>query len=316
MSDPLTDALVLLARGHHLYRGGYRGGCREADLVQAPALRRRAERFTHLATRDGMSVAASATLRTVAELRRAAAADDELGAVLAAARASHRLGHHGTRAILDDAYADAMPAADTPPGRREALRRMTARLRTQSRHIRRSRRFSHLLALRLRRIAYSHRRSAAQSPDSSTPGAIPLTAVRYHKGFTAVRIRDRVVAALNQLGITDPAAQRNWLHGYCTLIARESGGHPAAVSAVPATAPGPLRPDGHGLGYPRGLTQMLPATFAQYHQPGTSTNIYDPVANICASMNYVMHRYGVSRNGENLIALVQQADARRPPKGY
>ena len=47
-----------------------------------------------------------------------------------------------------------------------------------------------------------------------------------------------------------------------------------------------------------------------------STNIYDPVANICASMNYVIHRYGVSLNGENLAAVVQQADARRPPKGY
>ena len=27
-------------------------------------------------------------------------------------------------------------------------------------------------------------------------------------------------------------------------------------------------------------------------------------------------RYGVSLNGENLVALVQQADAHRPPKGY
>jgi hypothetical protein len=30
----------------------------------------------------------------------------------------------------------------------------------------------------------------------------------------------------------------------------------------------------------------------------------------------VIHRYGVSLNGENLAALVQQADAHRPPKGY
>jgi hypothetical protein len=27
-------------------------------------------------------------------------------------------------------------------------------------------------------------------------------------------------------------------------------------------------------------------------------------------------RYGVGLNGENLAALVQQADAHRPPKGY
>ena len=46
------------------------------------------------------------------------------------------------------------------------------------------------------------------------------------------------------------------------------------------------------------------------------TNIYDPVANICASMNYVIHRYGVIPTGENLATVVQQADAHRPPKGY
>jgi SLT domain-containing protein len=70
------------------------------------------------------------------------------------------------------------------------------------------------------------------------------------------------------------------------------------------------------LGYARGLTQTIPATFARFHQPGTSTDIYDPVANICASMNYVMHRYGVRLDGSNLVASVQQADARRPPRGY
>ncbi|PQM44300.1 hypothetical protein C1Y40_05539 [Mycobacterium talmoniae] len=88
------------------------------------------------------------------------------------------------------------------------------------------------------------------------------------------------------------------------------------MASEPATGPGPVQPDGHRLGYARGLTQTLPATFAQYHQPGTSTNIYDPVANICASINYVMQRYGVTADGANLVALVQQADSSRPPKGY
>jgi len=53
-----------------------------------------------------------------------------------------------------------------------------------------------------------------------------------------------------------------------------------------------------------------------YHQPGASTNIYDPVANTCASMNYVIHRYGASPTGENFATMVQQADAHRPPRGY
>jgi hypothetical protein len=50
--------------------------------------------------------------------------------------------------------------------------------------------------------------------------------------------------------------------------------------------------------------------------PLIATNIYDPVANICASMNYVIHRYGVCLNGENFAVEMQQADAHRPPKGY
>jgi SLT domain-containing protein len=77
-----------------------------------------------------------------------------------------------------------------------------------------------------------------------------------------------------------------------------------------------MQPDGRGLSLARGIAQVIPAAFAQHHQPGTSTNIYDPVANICASMNYVIHRYGVSLNGEHLASVVQQADAHRPPKGY
>ncbi|MEU1629914.1 lytic transglycosylase, partial [Streptomyces sp. NPDC020096] len=33
-------------------------------------------------------------------------------------------------------------------------------------------------------------------------------------------------------------------------------------------------------------------TFKTYHVAGTSSNIYDPVANITASANYAAHRYG------------------------
>jgi SLT domain-containing protein len=40
------------------------------------------------------------------------------------------------------------------------------------------------------------------------------------------------------------------------------------------------------------------------------------VANIAASMRYVMNRYGVSSDGSNLVSLVQQADPSRPPRGY
>jgi len=312
MSDPLAlYALDLLARGHNLYGGDHR----DAEPADAPALRRHAQRLARVTTVDGMGAAAPATLRMAADLRRAATADTELATMLADAYTDHTLGRRGTRTVLDDAHADSMPAADTPLGRREAVRRMAARLRMQRRHIQRSKRRSRLLAQRLRRIAYLRRR-APQAPRASAARAIPLGAVRYEKSFRPGHVAERIAAALDHMGITDPQARRNWLHGYQTLIARESGGRPSAVGSEPVAAPGPLQLDGWGLGYARGITQTVPATFAHYHQPGTSTNIYDPVANICASMNYLMHRYGVSRDGESLVALVQQADANRPPKGY
>jgi SLT domain-containing protein len=311
-ADPLVRrALELLSRGHDLYGASHSS----AGLPATPhQLRDHAERMVQLPEDHGARFALSRTVRMAEALRSSAAEDGELAAVLVDAHADHTRGRRAARAVLEDAHGDPMPAADTPLGRREALRRMAARLQMQRRHIHRSRHGALLLARRLRRLGYlSH---SAVSRRASGAAAIPLGAVRYNRSFPAGHVRAHIVDALDHMGITDPAARRNWLRGYQTLIARESGGRPSAVASEPATAAGPPQSDGHGLGYARGITQTIPATFARYHQPGTSTNIYDPVANICASMNYVMHRYGVAANGENLVALVQQADARRPPRGY
>jgi SLT domain-containing protein len=310
--DPLSrSALELLARGHNLYGPDHFA----AGLADAPEqLRQRGERLASVAG-EGMGTAASANLRMAARLHRAAATDSELATALADVHTDHATGRQATGQVLDDARSDAMPAADTPLGRREALRRMAAHLRRQRHYLHRSHRNSHLIAQRLRRLSDLRRRHTSVDSASSA-GALPLSVVRYEKSFTPGHVRRRIAAALDHLGITDPAARRNWIRGYETLIARESGGRPSVAAAEPATVPGATQPDGRGLGFARGIAQTIPATFARYHQPGTSTNIDDPVANICASMNYVIHRYGVSLSGENLVAVVQQADARRPPKGY
>ena len=42
----------------------------------------------------------------------------------------------------------------------------------------------------------------------------------------------------------------------------------------------------------RGLLQTIGSTFAAYHVPGTSNNIYDPLANVAAAINYAVHTYG------------------------
>lgn len=292
-TDPiLARALDLLARGHRLYAG--------TDRVAVPMQPHR----------PPQARPAGVPARGIAELaaaqHRMNLTDRELSALLTQAYVARNAGRHATGRILADAHADTAPGGDTAIGRREALRRMAARLRGQHRHIRHSRRSARDLTQRMRRLRYRTHRA------HPIPPARVGYRGRHHRGA----VRSHILAALDHLGITDPRARQRWLRGYTTLIARESGGDPSAIAGRPATAPGPVQPDGHPLGYARGLTQTLPQTFARYHQRGTAADIYDPVANICASMNYVMHRYGVTADGVNLAALVQQADPRRAPKGY
>ncbi|MEU6511486.1 LysM peptidoglycan-binding domain-containing protein [Streptomyces sp. NPDC046942] len=67
-------------------------------------------------------------------------------------------------------------------------------------------------------------------------------------------------------------------------IIRESSGNPNAVNNWDSNA---------AAGHPSiGLLQVIQPTFNAYHVPGTSSNIYDPVANITAACNYAYHRYG------------------------
>ncbi|MFB6819410.1 transglycosylase SLT domain-containing protein [Streptomyces sp. NPDC056347] len=67
-------------------------------------------------------------------------------------------------------------------------------------------------------------------------------------------------------------------------IMRESTGNPNAVNGWDINAQN---------GTPScGLLQVIQPTFNAYHVPGTSSNIYDPVANIAAAANYAADRYG------------------------
>lgn len=67
-------------------------------------------------------------------------------------------------------------------------------------------------------------------------------------------------------------------------IQTESGGNPNAINNWDVNA---------ARGDPsRGLLQTIGSTFAAYHVPGTSFNIYDPLANVAAAINYARHTYG------------------------
>jgi hypothetical protein len=64
----------------------------------------------------------------------------------------------------------------------------------------------------------------------------------------------------------------------------ESGGNPRAINLTDINAQ---------LGTPsKGLMQVIDPTFRYWHWPGTSWNIYDPLANIAAALNYAAHGKG------------------------
>lgn len=66
----------------------------------------------------------------------------------------------------------------------------------------------------------------------------------------------------------------------------ESGGNPNAINLTDINAQ---------MGDPsRGLLQVIMSTFDMYHWPGTSMNIFDPLANIAAAINYARAVYGPS----------------------
>lgn len=116
------------------------------------------------------------------------------------------------------------------------------------------------------------------------------------------------IAALAANGITDPRAVANWLPGLMTMGQRESGNNPRAINLSDSNA---------AKGIPsKGWMQTIEPTFAAHWRPGTSRDIYDPVANAAAAIHYVMTRYHVSADGADLMRKVQQANPYAPAKGY
>lgn len=109
-------------------------------------------------------------------------------------------------------------------------------------------------------------------------------------------VKDWIEQAIKLTGTPE-----SWAGPLSVLIGRESGGNPNAINRTDSNA---------AAGHPsQGLMQTIPSTFNAYHQPGTSWNITDPVANIAAGINYIKARYGSIFN-------VQQANPNLPPKGY
>jgi SLT domain-containing protein len=68
------------------------------------------------------------------------------------------------------------------------------------------------------------------------------------------------------------------------IVTNESGWNANAINNWDSNA---------AAGIPsQGLAQVIPPTFSAYHVAGTSDNILDPIANLAAAINYIVHVYG------------------------
>jgi hypothetical protein len=152
----------------------------------------------------------------------------------------------------------------------------------------------------------------APAPAPAPSGAIAIGSVTYARFAGTGNVAEWIRRACHFIGLPHD----NWVRGYKVLCARESSDQPNAINNHDSNAWGPIQSDGYPLHCSRGIAQCIPDTFASYHQESTSHDIYNPVANIAASINYVRARYGVAADGHDLAAKVQQADPSRPPKGY
>lgn len=121
-------------------------------------------------------------------------------------------------------------------------------------------------------------------------------------------VRGYLEEALTRIGITDAPARGRWIEGMMTIADHEAQFHANAINLSDSNAYGPPQLDGGPLHATRGPWQVMPDTFAAFHQAGTSNSAWDPVAAACASINYQMSRYGVSRDGSNQRMLVGQAN--------
>jgi SLT domain-containing protein len=100
-------------------------------------------------------------------------------------------------------------------------------------------------------------------------------------GSGVARWRGIVLQALSLLHMSAGLASR-----ILYQMQTESAGNPNAINNWDINA---KRGDPS-----RGLMQVIGSTFAAYHVAGTSSNIYDPLANVAAAVNYARHVYGPS----------------------
>jgi hypothetical protein len=291
----------------------------------------------------------------VAALDNVIGADGQVGPQVVAASTDSRDGRSGMNGVVNDTRNGVnaiAPSTDTPAGKQALVNHLDGQLDRAKALLTQSQQRGQMLSAMIRNAGagYGGGPMGGMSPlgalnglsglsipglsqasarrASSSRGAAPASSAAkipvgevsfagrgtFPKGPAAMS--QAIDAALDARGVTDPVARKRWHDGYMTLTGRESGHNATVVNVGDSNAHGAQMSDGAPANSSRGPAQCIPGTFAAYHQPGTSTSIYEPVANIAASMNYVMDRHGVSPDGSNLAARVAQADPNAAGAGY
>ncbi|GAT01244.1 transglycosylase SLT domain-containing protein [Mycolicibacterium fortuitum] len=121
-----------------------------------------------------------------------------------------------------------------------------------------------------------------QNADSAD--GISVTAVDFTRLSGAVVDRPTVIReALTAVGVGAAVMQR-FAEVTDLIVNKESAWNPNAVTGPRGER---LMADGAPRSAQRGLTQLTPWEFAEHHVAGTSSRIYDPVANIAAAWRLV-----------------------------
>lgn len=115
-------------------------------------------------------------------------------------------------------------------------------------------------------------------------GAIEAGKKVYNGVANRVKLTAWITEALARKGLANPG---NIASGVARAL-KESGGDPNIVQQI--------KDINSGGNEARGLMQVIPPTFKANMEPGHG-NIYDPVDNILASINYTLKRYGSVRAG-------------------
>ncbi|MFF0479065.1 transglycosylase SLT domain-containing protein [Streptomyces sp. NPDC004284] len=131
------------------------------------------------------------------------------------------------------------------------------------------------------RASRSEHRSAAPAvatgTGASAAAAVPAVAATNYADNLDGWIRESL-AIMGQQNIPGT------YDGILRNVMRESSGNPRAINLWDSNAV---------AGTPsKGLLQVIEPTFLAYHVPGTSMDLFDPVANITAACNYAADRYG------------------------